>query len=918
LGTPTRTDGLELEIPTDAQRGYIRIMPESTEYDQSPSRQRRTPMPVGDDPVEDTPTRNRLLRLLYGLLPLSALLLVTLAASHELRRLDLAAVHEAFQAIPPLETLGVVAAGLAATGVMALYDALLRRWLALPLDIARTLRFGWLAGVMNNVVGVAGMTGSGLRYLAYGNAGVPPRKALACAGLAMVAMPTGLSVLAWGVLALHRDLLGATGLPPWLAMGALAAVGLYAPAFLLVAGHGPLHRRFLAGTPVLYGGQRLGLLAVSLLDWLAAALLLWACLRVAGVPAPPGLALAAFVLAQTLGWISLVPGGLGVFEGAMLVLLGSAPGSPSALLAGLLLFRVVYYFVPFLLAARLLPGLKLLPEGGRAEALIRRFRAHPLLRFGRVPLHFLGRIGSRVLAYGTFAAGALLLLSAAFPAAAERLELLDRHLPWVLLEGFHFSSVLAGVLLLGLARGIAAGMRDAYRAAQIVLLAGALLALLKGVAVEEAALLLTLSLLLRANRSDFYRRGYPLASPRSLRWLLAVLMTLGTVALLGAILYGPGELAAGFGTLTPGSHSTRFAHALLAMLLGLLALLAWSWYATPAPELRLPDRDALQRAQSFYAEVACTTYSFLTLMGDKYLHAEDGRSLSQYGAIRQHLVALGDPACADRDLPDAIHGFRRLADDYDRVPVFYQVQERHLHHYHEAGFRLLKLGESAHIELEAFTLKGKVGAKYRAVLNRAGRDGLVFEILPQPLDADTWQQLRTVSDAWLGDRGMGEIGFSLGSFNRDFLAWFPIAVAKQDGRIVAFANVVDDFGHGESCSIDLMRHLPDAPHGVMDFLFVNLLLHGQAAGYHWLDLGMAPLSGVGRSPWSPRDERLLKLVYELGNRFYNYQGLRSYKEKFRPEWRGMYLAYPRGHALAPILLDVTALIAGGYRRVLRR
>ena len=197
---------------------------------------------------------------------------------------------------------------------------------------------------------------------------------------------------------------------------------------------------------------------------------------------PPGLALAAFVLAQTLGWISLVPGGLGVFEGAMLVLLGSAPGSPSALLAGLLLFRVVYYFVPFLLAARLLPGLKLLPEGGRAEALIRRFRAHPLLRFGRVPLHFLGRIGSRVLAYGTFAAGALLLLSAAFPAAAERLELLDRHLPWVLLEGFHFSSVLAGVLLLGLARGIAAGMRDAYRAAQIVLLAGALLALLKGVA----------------------------------------------------------------------------------------------------------------------------------------------------------------------------------------------------------------------------------------------------------------------------------------------------------------------------------------------------------------------------------------------------------------------------------------------------
>ncbi len=894
-------------------------MPEATEYDQSPSRQDIEPIEVDDDSAEDAPLHDRLLGLLRILLPLSALLLVALGAWHELRRLDPKAVHQAFQSIAPLTTLGLVAAGLAATAIMALYDTLLRRWLVLPLDLAQALRFGWLAGVMNNVVGFAGMTGSGLRYLAYGNAGVPVRKALACAGLVMLAMPTGLSVLAWEVLVLHRDLLGSTGLPFSLAISVLAAVGLYAPAFLLVAGRGPLHRRFLADTPTLGGGHRLGLVAASLLDWLAAALVLWACLRVAGVPVSPGLALASFVLGQTLGWVSMVPGGLGVFEGAMLALLSPEAGSPSALLAGLLLFRVVYYFVPFLLAARLLPGLQLLPEGGRAEALIQRFHAHPLLGVGRVPLYFLGRIGRRVLAYGTFVAGALLLLSAAFPAAAERLALLDRHLPWILLEGSHFSSVLAGVLLLGLARGIAAGMRGAYQVAQPVLLTGALLALLKGVAVEEAALLLTLSALLRANRSDFHRRGYPLASPRSLRWLLAVLATLGAIALLGALLYGPGELAAGFGTLAPGPHSARFAHALLALLLGLLALLGWSWYAVPPPELSLPDRDALERARRFYAEVACTPYSFLSLMGDKYLlHRVDGRSLIQYGTIRQHLVALGDPACAPSNLPAAIHGFRRLADDYDRVPVFYQVREGHLHHYHEAGFRLLKLGESAHVDLTAFTLKGKPGAKYRAALNRADRDGLAFEMLLQPLDEATWQQLRAVSDAWLGERGMGEIGFSLGSFNGDFLAWFPIAVAKQDGRIIAFANVVDDFGHGASCSIDLMRYLPDAPHGTMDFLFVNLLLHGQAAGFRWFDLGMAPLSGVGRSPWSPRDERLLKLVYELGNRFYNYQGLRSYKEKFRPAWRGVYLAYPRGHALAPILLDVTALIAGGYRRVLRR
>jgi phosphatidylglycerol lysyltransferase len=103
----------------------------------------------------------------------------------------------------------------------------------------------------------------------------------------------------------------------------------------------------------------------------------------------------------------------------------------------------------------------------------------------------------------------------------------------------------------------------------------------------------------------------------------------------------------------------------------------------------------------------------------------------------------------------------------------------------------------------------------------------------------------------------------------------------------------------------------------MDYLFVSLMLHAQQAGYRWFNLGMAPLSGVGKSPWSPRDERLLKLIYQFGDRFYNYQGLRNYKEKFRPEWRGMYLAYPRGHALAPVLFDVTALITGGYWRALK-
>ena len=113
-----------------------------------------------------------------------------------------------------------------------------------------------------------------------------------------------------------------------------------------------------------------------------------------------------------------------------------------------------------------------------------------------------------------------------------------------------------------------------------------------------------------------------------------------------------------------------------------------------------------------------------------------------------------------------------------------------------------------------------------------------------------------------------------------------------------------------------MRHLPDAPVGVMDLLFVELIDYARSHGFAYFNLGMAPLRGVGETRYARTGERLLRLVYEHGNRFYNYKGLRSYKEKFHPEWRGSYLAFPYFTPVPGLLIDIAALIAGGYWRVL--
>jgi phosphatidylglycerol lysyltransferase len=98
----------------------------------------------------------------------------------------------------------------------------------------------------------------------------------------------------------------------------------------------------------------------------------------------------------------------------------------------------------------------------------------------------------------------------------------------------------------------------------------------------------------------------------------------------------------------------------------------------------------------------------------------------------------------------------------------------------------------------------------------------------------------------------------------------------------------------------------------MDFLFIELMLWGRAQGYRWFNLGMSPLSGLEAHRLAPAWHKVGRLIYRYGEHFYNFEGLRQYKEKFLPEWRPRYLAAPTGLAQPRVLLDVTSLISGGF------
>ena len=178
-------------------------------------------------------------------------------------------------------------------------------------------------------------------------------------------------------------------------------------------------------------------------------------------------------------------------------------------------------------------------------------------------------------------------------------------------------------------------------------------------------------------------------------------------------------------------------------------------------------------------------------------------------------------------------------------------------------------------------------------------------------------ELEAISNAWMEEKNTREKGFSLGFFSPRYLREGPLALVRREGKVLGFANMWAPLSR-EELSVDLMRHLPEAPSGVMDYLFTSLMLWGKEQGYARFNLGMAPFSGMMSRSLAPLWHRLGTFLFRHGEHFYNFQGLRQYKEKFDPVWSPRYLAAPAGLTLPRVLADVATLIAGSLGGVVRR
>lgn len=836
---------------------------------------------------------------LIGVAAVVILVLLAHALHGLLREISYPELVDAIRTTPPralaLAILATVLSFVALTG----YDHSALRYVGAHVPYRTSAQTSFIAYALSNTIGLGVLTGGAVRMRLYSAAGVEAGKV--SRAIAFNAAAFGLGIAAVGALAVlwgAGDVGPALRVPP-LALRAGASLLLLATAVLIVLAARGGERKLLGRFPLRPPPAKLMLqqLLYSALDILATAAVLWLLL-------PPGtMPFAEFVgffaIAITLGVLSHLPGGLGVFEAVMLLALRDRVPA-GTLAAALVLYRMIYHVLPLLLALALLMVHE--RKSGAATAITRAAR-------GLAPL---------LLAAYTLVVGVVLLVSGVTPATLDATSMLARHVPLPLVEAAHFFGSIIGLGLLFVARGMLLRLDAAWWAGLLLGIVSCLLAIPKGFAVSELVLVGFLVLALSLSHPQFDRRASLLAQPFTGGWLLSVGAILAALFALLLFAYRDVDYSRQlWWQFEFDGNAPRSLRALVGIALVALILAARQLFRPPAPPLPKPDTTQLDQAATILKNQD-TADANLALMGDKHLmFSESQRTFLMYGRRRRSWVALFDPVGPVQEWSEVVWRFLETARAQGGRACFYQVRPRHLPVYLDAGFRVYKLGEYASVSLPEFTLQGKPRADLRQANNRGEREGMSLEVLEPEAASARLQELRAISDAWLAEHRVAEKGFSLGAFTDDYVARMPIAIVRQRERPIAFATLMTTERRIEA-SVDLMRHLPDVPNGTMDFLFTRLLLHFQAQGYQRFGLGMAPLSGMAAHKLAPHWHRAARLLFAHGENFYNFQGLRSFKEKFVPDWEARYLVAPGGVAPLLALADTAALIGGGLRGVISR
>jgi lysylphosphatidylglycerol synthetase-like protein (DUF2156 family) len=295
------------------------------------------------------------------------------------------------------------------------------------------------------------------------------------------------------------------------------------------------------------------------------------------------------------------------------------------------------------------------------------------------------------------------------------------------------------------------------------------------------------------------------------------------------------------------------------------------------------------------------TLSWMTTWeGNTYARTTDG--IVAYQRRNGVALALAHPLGPEASRAASVREFIDDAEHAGLVPCFFSADQA-TRAAVPATWLSLVVADDTIVDLPGLEFTGKRWNSVRSSLNRAGREEMTFRMTH--LKDEPWgvqQQLRAISEMWVGDKGLPEMGFTLGTLveAEDPEVRLALAIAPN-GDVDGFLSWLPVYGGGviRGWTLDLMRRREGGFGPVMEFLIGSSARLFSDEGAEIMSLSGAPLA----HDYPPDAGIIAALSDRLADALepvYGFRSLHRFKEKFHPRYETLYLLYRDESDLARI------------------
>jgi lysylphosphatidylglycerol synthetase-like protein (DUF2156 family) len=318
------------------------------------------------------------------------------------------------------------------------------------------------------------------------------------------------------------------------------------------------------------------------------------------------------------------------------------------------------------------------------------------------------------------------------------------------------------------------------------------------------------------------------------------------------------------------------------------------------------EAHAGDRARAILTRGGSTLSYMSTWPGNQYWFSPDGRAAVAYRAIGAVAVTVGGPYGDPAALDSAITEFARFCEYRGLQPCLYSVTAQARAVTQRLGWKSVQIAEDTLLPLEHLQFTGKKWQDVRTALNKAAKEGITAQWQSYPqAPPDLAAQIRQISQTWMADKGLPEMGFTLGGLDElnDPDIRCLIAVGA-DGTVHGITSWMPVYARGRPVgwTLDFMRRNtePGTLRGVMEFLIATAAAAFREEGAHFVSLSGAPLARLDRGERPTVLQRLLDKIANTMEPVYGFRSLLHFKAKFQPLYQPLYLAYPDPAALGSI------------------